>query len=302
MTCAPGQCYALPEHRLQPDRRRRVRRHRQVLQRGGRAPHLQAAGHERRQLRPGRHRVAARAGRKPHVRGRGGWVSLTPKPTYYRVAPAAGVNASISDMAQWLIAQTGHRPDVLPAPLLATLHAPVIDTPSELRGSSWRRAAPERRRLRARLARLRLCRPRRRVPWRRGAGLSRRGRDAAGTRPRHRDPLEQRELAAQRPAADDPGQRARPAAGGTGWTTTTREPDHVRHASRNRSGRRWMRRRPRRCRVKRLDRDVASVAPTLASAATRSRRHMPRARMPCVRPRCDACQRVVCASDRGDAQ
>ena len=77
----------------------------------------------------------------PHVRGRGGWVSMeAPKPTYYRVAPAAGVNASISDMAQWLVAQTGHRPDVLPLPLLATLHAPVIDTPSETRSSSWRRA------------------------------------------------------------------------------------------------------------------------------------------------------------------
>jgi beta-lactamase class C len=76
---------------------------------------------------------------KPHVRGGGGWVPLRPKPTYYRVAPAAGVNASISDMAQWLIAQTGHRPDVLPAPLLATLHAPVISTPGELRGAAWRR-------------------------------------------------------------------------------------------------------------------------------------------------------------------
>ena len=76
---------------------------------------------------------------RPHVRGRDGWASLTPKPTYYRVAPAAGVNASISDMARWLVAQTGHRPDVLPESLLATLHAPVIDTPTELRGSSWRR-------------------------------------------------------------------------------------------------------------------------------------------------------------------
>jgi beta-lactamase class C len=75
---------------------------------------------------------------KPHVRGGGGWVSLMPKPSYYQVMPAAGVNASISDMAQWLIAQTGHRPDVLPESLLATLHAPVVDTPSELRGSSWR--------------------------------------------------------------------------------------------------------------------------------------------------------------------
>ncbi|WP_345782228.1 serine hydrolase domain-containing protein [Thermomonas sp.] len=76
---------------------------------------------------------------KPHVRGGHGWVPLMPKPNYYRVAPAAGVNASISDMAQWMIAQTGHRPDVLPAPLLATLHQAVIDTPSEMRGSGWRR-------------------------------------------------------------------------------------------------------------------------------------------------------------------
>jgi beta-lactamase class C len=75
---------------------------------------------------------------RPHVRSRNGWVSLMPKPTYYKLPPAAGVNASASDMAQWLIAQTGHRPDVLPAPLLATLHAPLISTPGEMR-AGWRR-------------------------------------------------------------------------------------------------------------------------------------------------------------------
>src|SRR5690606_24703723 len=77
---------------------------------------------------------------KPHVRAGRGWTSLIPKPTYYRVAPAAGVNASISDMAQWLIANMGYRPDVLPAPLLSTLHAPMVGTRGELRGrsASWR--------------------------------------------------------------------------------------------------------------------------------------------------------------------
>ena len=75
---------------------------------------------------------------RPHVRSRNGWVSVNPKPTYYRLPPAAGVNASISDMAQGLLAHTGHRPDVLPAPLLATLHAPVVSTPGEMR-SGWRR-------------------------------------------------------------------------------------------------------------------------------------------------------------------
>ena len=77
---------------------------------------------------------------KPHVRAGRGWTSLIPKPTYYRVAPAAGVNASISDMAQWLIANMGYRPDVLPAPLLSTLHSPIVGTPGETRGrrGSWR--------------------------------------------------------------------------------------------------------------------------------------------------------------------
>lgn len=74
---------------------------------------------------------------RPHVRSRNGWVSLEPKPTYYRLPPAAGVNASATDMAQWLLAQTGHRTDVLPAPLLATLHAPIIATPGQTR-SGWR--------------------------------------------------------------------------------------------------------------------------------------------------------------------
>ncbi|WP_222565411.1 serine hydrolase domain-containing protein [Novilysobacter antarcticus] len=77
---------------------------------------------------------------KPHVRGKGGWVSVMPKSTYYEVAPAAGVNASASDMAQWLLAHTGHRPDVLPAPLVATLHEPLVATPDQTRSSPWRRA------------------------------------------------------------------------------------------------------------------------------------------------------------------
>lgn len=76
---------------------------------------------------------------RPHVRARGGWASVMPQPTYYELAPAAGVNASASDMAQWLIAQSGHRPDVLPLPLLATLHEPLVETPYQTRYSSWRR-------------------------------------------------------------------------------------------------------------------------------------------------------------------
>lgn len=76
---------------------------------------------------------------RPHVRSRGRWMPVRPKETYYRVPPAAGVNASINDMAQWLIAQSGHRPDVLSPPLLATIHAAQVRTPDQLRGSGWRR-------------------------------------------------------------------------------------------------------------------------------------------------------------------
>ena len=76
---------------------------------------------------------------RPHVRGRGGWVPVRPKESYYRVPPAAGVNSSIHDMAQWLIAQSGHRPDVLTPAMLNQIHTPEVNTPGEKRGSGWRR-------------------------------------------------------------------------------------------------------------------------------------------------------------------
>lgn len=76
---------------------------------------------------------------RPHVRTRGGWAPVRPKESYYRIPPAAGVNASIHDMAEWLVAQTGHRPDVLPPTLLNQIHTPQVNTPGETRGSRWRR-------------------------------------------------------------------------------------------------------------------------------------------------------------------
>jgi len=78
---------------------------------------------------------------RPHVPvGHGQWRPFEPKEAYYRVAPAAGVNASLRDMEKWLIAQMGGRPDVLPAELLAVLHAPGVDTPIEMHSTPWRRA------------------------------------------------------------------------------------------------------------------------------------------------------------------
>ncbi len=76
---------------------------------------------------------------RPHVRGGGGWTPIRPQEAYYRIPPAAGVNTSIHDMAQWLIAQMGHRPDVLSPAVLADVHTPQVPTPDQMHGSTWRR-------------------------------------------------------------------------------------------------------------------------------------------------------------------
>jgi beta-lactamase class C len=77
---------------------------------------------------------------RPHRGTPHHWTPYEPNDSYYRVAPAAGVNASLRDMEQWLMAQMGGRPDVLPTPLLDVLHAPEVATPSEERSQPWRRA------------------------------------------------------------------------------------------------------------------------------------------------------------------
>lgn len=86
---------------------------------------------------------ASKSWARPHRPGSNGWIPFEPKDAYYRVAPAAGVNASLKDMEQWLIAQMGGRPDVLPASLLNTLHAPEVSTPVEMHSAPWRRARLE---------------------------------------------------------------------------------------------------------------------------------------------------------------
>lgn len=76
---------------------------------------------------------------RPHIRQNRRWVSVRPKETYYRIPPAAGVNASVHDLTLWMRAQLGQAPEVLTASLLETVHAPLVATPGELSGSTWRR-------------------------------------------------------------------------------------------------------------------------------------------------------------------
>jgi beta-lactamase class C len=76
---------------------------------------------------------------RPHVRAGRGWTPVRPRENYYRVPPAAGINASIHDMAIWAKAQLGHHPEVLSTAMLDDLHAPLVRTPDQLSGSPWRR-------------------------------------------------------------------------------------------------------------------------------------------------------------------
>jgi beta-lactamase class C len=70
---------------------------------------------------------------RPHVRKDGRWVPAPTKEIYYRLPAAAGVNASITDLSRWLIAQMGDRPEVVPPDVLAELRAPRIRTVAETR-------------------------------------------------------------------------------------------------------------------------------------------------------------------------
>jgi len=65
----------------------------------------------------------------PHRRTRGGWRTTTHNPAYYTVAPAAGINASVDDMAIWARANLGGFPDVLSESFLMQQHDPVVETP-----------------------------------------------------------------------------------------------------------------------------------------------------------------------------
>ncbi|MBN1379578.1 MAG: beta-lactamase family protein, partial [Gammaproteobacteria bacterium] len=64
----------------------------------------------------------------PHKRKNDQWLAVKVKPNFYAVAPAAGVNASISDMSKWLLAQLGNSPEVLSQRILDDMHTRRIKT------------------------------------------------------------------------------------------------------------------------------------------------------------------------------
>jgi beta-lactamase class C len=66
------------------------------------------------------------------------WRTVKVEPDFYKVATAAGVNASITDLSKWLIANLGYKPEVLSPSLLTELTTPRIKTKKDLRRRFWR--------------------------------------------------------------------------------------------------------------------------------------------------------------------
>ncbi len=74
----------------------------------------------------------------PHVKARGKWYPRTVSESYYRFAPAAGVNASAIDLGYWLIAQLGYNPEVLNPQQLSQMTNKRVRTVRDLRRRQWR--------------------------------------------------------------------------------------------------------------------------------------------------------------------
>jgi beta-lactamase class C len=76
---------------------------------------------------------------KPHIWTGSDWRPTRTTDHYYRIPPAAGVNASIDDMRAWLLAQLGQEPAVLNDLMLDELQRGVISTTRQQAHYRWRR-------------------------------------------------------------------------------------------------------------------------------------------------------------------
>jgi beta-lactamase class C len=74
----------------------------------------------------------------PHVKSRGEWRPATVELGYYQVPAAAGVNASAVDLGEWLVAQLGHRPDIVSPSLVEEVTRKRVRTPRDLQRRNWR--------------------------------------------------------------------------------------------------------------------------------------------------------------------
>ncbi|GAA0854679.1 hypothetical protein GCM10009114_11420 [Aliiglaciecola litoralis] len=84
--------------------------------------------------------VASPQWAKPHIAiTRKKWRKASVQDDYYRYGPAAGVNASIEDMAIWVRAMLGEYPQVVSPNLINTVTTPLVKTKREMRRRKWRK-------------------------------------------------------------------------------------------------------------------------------------------------------------------
>ncbi|MCC7245856.1 MAG: beta-lactamase family protein [Saprospiraceae bacterium] len=69
----------------------------------------------------------------PHFSTGAGWRADSISEMYYNTAAAGGINASISDMGQWLLLLLGQRPDLIADTTLNHVFKPVVKTGNERR-------------------------------------------------------------------------------------------------------------------------------------------------------------------------
>jgi beta-lactamase class C len=68
----------------------------------------------------------------PHINNGSRWIPTAVTGNWYRVAPAAGVNASITDMSKFLLGQMGKRQDALPLEVLNPIQSRITkNTPAQ---------------------------------------------------------------------------------------------------------------------------------------------------------------------------
>lgn len=81
---------------------------------------------------------------KPNFRTLKGWATKNISNTYYNVAPAGGINASISDMGLWLKAVAGNNPNLISEEARAEIFKPAVRAISKNRSFGlwkWPRAS-----------------------------------------------------------------------------------------------------------------------------------------------------------------
>ncbi len=77
---------------------------------------------------------------QPHLLRGGKWKTIPVSPTYYNTAPAGGINASITDMAKFLVALLGHRENAISQTTINQLFAPEVRATAKNRNfNRWSR-------------------------------------------------------------------------------------------------------------------------------------------------------------------